>query len=304
MELGYAVEIDVSKTQSGLSVKGLVLLAAVSLFWGLNWPIMKTVLSEVPPLYFRAGSLLTGGLGILAIARLRGLSVTVPPGSWGSVALLALFNITGWNVLAIYGVSALPSGRAALLGYTMPLWSAFLSVWILQERLTPRRVFGLISGLAGIMVLLSGQVHAFRHTPVGVASMVAAAWSWALGVVLMKRLAVPMATSALTGWTLLLGAIPILVTAALVETVPLTMPSFWPGFGILYNALIATMLCYWAWNRVVLMVPVAVSSLASLFVPLVGVTGGVVFLGEPLGWREGLASLLILAAVGTVSLKR
>ena len=113
-----------------------------------------------------------------------------------------------------------------------------------------------------------------------------------------------MATSALTGWTLLLGAIPILVTAALVETVPLTMPSFWPGFGILYNALIATMLCYWAWNRVVLMVPVAVSSLASLFVPLVGVTGGVVFLGEPLGWREGLASLLILAAVGTVSLKR
>ncbi len=82
------------------------------------------------------------------------------------------------------------------------------------------------------------------------------------------------------------------------------MPSFWPAFGLVYNIFIAFMFCYWAWNRIVLMVPVAVSSLSSLVTPLIGVLGGVVFLGEPFGWREMTASLLILAAVGTVSLRR
>lgn len=154
------------------------------------------------------------------------------------------------------------------------------------------------------MVLLSDSLDAIRQAPIGVACMVLAAWSWALGVVLLKRLPVAMPTSALTGWTLLLGAIPILAAAIPLETSRLIVPSFWPAFGLVYNAFIAFMFCYWAWNRIVFMVPVAVSSLSSLSTPLVGVMGGVLLLGEHLGWREGLASILILAAVGTVSVKR
>jgi len=75
-------------------------------------------------------------------------------------------------------------------------------------------------------------------------------------------------------------------------------------FGLVYNALIAFMFCYWAWNRIVLMVPVGVSSLSSLAAPLIGVISGTLLLGEPLGWQEGLAALLILSAVGCVSLRR
>ena len=64
------------------------------------------------------------------------------------------------------------------------------------------------------------------------------------------------------------------------------------------------MFCYWAWNRIVLMVPVAVSSLSSLSAPLVGVLGGVLLLGEPFGTQEALAVLLILSAVATVAIRR
>ena len=73
---------------------------------------------------------------------------------------------------------------------------------------------------------------------------------------------------------------------------------------MLYNTFIAFIFCYWAWNRIMQMVPVTVSSLSSLSTPLIGVLGGVIFLGEPLGWREIVASLLIVGAVGSVSLKR
>ena len=291
-------------THDRLPRQGLLLLAALALFWGLNWPVMKIVLSEIPPLYFRGGCLLLGGIGMLAVARISGVKVTIPQGCWGRVLVLTLFNIIGWNVLIVYGVALLPSGRAALLGYTMPLWSAILSVWILGEAINLRRIVGLVLGLAGIVALIGGSLEGMLQAPLGVMCMIAAAWSWALGVVLLKRLPVGMPTSSLTGWTMLLGGIPILAFAIPLESSRLIVPSFWPAFGLAYNTLIAFMFCYWAWNRIVFMVPVAVSSLSSLATPLIGVIGGVLFLGEPLGWREVLASLLILAAVGTVSLKR
>jgi len=291
-------------THDRLPRQGLFLLAALSLFWGLNWPIMKMVLSEVPPLYFRGCCLLLGGLGMLAITRVSGQRVAIPADGRGRILLLSLCNIIGWNVLAIYGILLLPSGRAALLGYTMPLWGTILSVWILGERINGRRILGLVLGLAGIAALMGASLDGMLQAPVGVACMIAAAWVWALGIVLLKRLPVAMPTTALTGWTMLLGSIPILIVAVPLESSRLHMPGFWPVCGLIYNVFIAFMFCYWAWNRIVLMVPVAVSSLSSLAAPLIGVMGGVVFLGEPLGRRELVAIVLILASVGSVSLKR
>ena len=280
------------------------MLVALSLFWGLNWPIMKVVLSEVPPLYFRSSCLLLGGAGMLALARASGNSIAVPQGCWPRVLLLSLFNIIAWNVFAIYGVSLLPSGRAALLGFTMPLWSTLLSVWLLGEKVTARRLIGLTLGLAGIAALMGGSLGGMRQAPIGVLCMILAAWGWAIGVVLFKRLPVAMPTSALTGWTMLLGGIPVLLAAIPLESSRLFMPSFWPAFGMVYNTLIAFMFCYWAWNRIVLMVPVSVSSLSSLATPLIGVMRGALLLGEALGWNEALAAALILAAVGTVTSRR
>jgi len=283
---------------------GLLLLAALSLFWGLNWPIMKVVLGEVPPLTFRAFCLLGGGGGLLLIARASGIVTAVAPGEWPRLLALSLFNVVGWNVFAVYGVLLLPSGRAALLGYTMPLWGVILSVWMLGERFTARRGAGLLLGIAGILTLMSDNLEGIVHAPIGAGCMVAAALSWAFGIVLIKRLPVAMPTIAMTGWMMLLAGIPIAVAAIAFETARLSMPTFWPAFGLAYNMLIAFMFCYWAWNRIVLMVPVAVSSLSSLTTPLIGVLGGVVLLGEALGWREIVAALLILAAVGTVSIRR
>jgi drug/metabolite transporter (DMT)-like permease len=284
--------------------QGLILLAALSLFWGANWPVMKMVLSEVPPLYFRSCCLLLGGVGMLALARVSGVPIKVPSRQWNRVLWLAAFNISGWNALVIIGVSLLPSGRAALLGYTMPLWSMLLSVVFLGDRLSGRTVLGLLLGLAGIVVLMGGSVEGMLQAPLGVLCMILGAWSWAIGVVLFKRIPVAMPTSALTGWMMLAGSLPLLALAIPLETSRLVVPGTGPILGMLYNILVAFMFCYWAWNRIVQMVPVAVSSVSSLSTPLIGVLGGVIFLGEPLGWQEIVASLLILGAVGSVSLRR
>lgn len=284
-----------------ISREGLALLLCLALGWGINWPIMKMVVASIPPLSFRGFCLFFGGLGILAIARASGLRTRIPQGYWPKLLWLCLFNIIGWNLLATYGLSMLPSGRAALLGYTMPLWGMILSVWLLHENFGRHHALAMLLGMSGIAVLMSQSIDNLLQTPMGALLMIAAAWCWAAGMVLMKRWQIPLNTVALTGWLLFLSSLPMLVAALLVDGLPQSQPSNAVIFGLVYNVFIAFMLCYWAWNRLVFLLPVNVSSLSSLLTPLIGVISGVIMLNESLGWREYLAVVLILGAVAAAN---
>ncbi|HET7499445.1 MAG TPA: DMT family transporter [Kofleriaceae bacterium] len=186
--------------RSRLPPTGLILLALVALGWGFAWPVIKLVLTEVPPLTYRGVCLMVGGAGVLVLARVTGQSLDVPARARGRLLAIAACSIVGWNVLLVYGIALLSSGRAALLGYTMPLWSTALSIWLLGERLTGRRAVALVLGMAGVVVLLGGDLLRMASAATGVVLMLGAAMSWGLGVVLLKRFALPVATGALTGW--------------------------------------------------------------------------------------------------------
>jgi drug/metabolite transporter (DMT)-like permease len=101
---------------------------------------------------------------------------------------------------------------------------------------------------------------------------------------------------------MLIGAAPVLAAALALEAGEWRAVGLGPGLGFVYNVLVAFMFCYWAWNRIVLMVPVAVSSLSSLITPVIGVLGGMWLLGEQPGWNELLGAALILGALATVLL--
>lgn len=287
---------------SGFSPGLLALLLLMALGWGLNWPIMKMVISEVPPLSFRGFCLVFGGLGLLLLARCSGQKLRPPPGKWPVLAWLALTNILGWNVLTIYGVSYLPSGRAALLGYTMPVWSMLLSALWLGNRLTLQRWIGLALGGIGVLAMMGMELQSLSGAPLGAVLMLGAACSWALGVVSLKRFPITMAPMALTGWLMLLGGTPAALAALVLELPRWHWPSLWPALGLVYNVFVAFMFCYWAWNRIVLQVPVAVASLSSLLTPLIGVLGGMYLLGEQPGWGEFIGAACILGAVASVIL--
>jgi drug/metabolite transporter (DMT)-like permease len=281
---------------------GLLLLGLLSLGWGLNWPIMKVVVAEIPRWIFRGDSILLASLGLFAIAWFSGQSLKVPRGRWPQLIGMASCNIVGWNMLAIYGVSLLPSGRAAILGYTMPIWSALLSVWFLKEPLTRRRLVGLALGMGGMALLVGTEFEKLRSAPTGVILMLLAAIFWAGGLVIYKRDPLPMPISSLTAWQALLGGIPVALAGHVLETVEWGRVSFWPMFGFWYNVFIALLFCYWAWNKLVQMVPAAVSSLGSLIVPVVGVFSGMLILDEAPHWQDFAALALVLAAIATVLL--
>ncbi|MFT4173322.1 MAG: EamA family transporter [Rhodocyclaceae bacterium] len=281
--------------------EGLILLLSLALGWGLNWSAIKIVLTELPPLSFRGFCLIVGGVGVLGVARLTGQSIAVPRGYAVKFLWLVVFNMVGWNIFATYGVKLLPSGRAALLGYTMPLWCVPLSVWLLGEALDLRRLIALALGLGGVAVLLAQSLGSLAQAPWGLVCMIIAAWCWALGIVLLKRWKIPMNTVALTGWMMVWGGIPVMAGALAVDGLPHAGLSLWPAIGLAYSLFVGFMYCYWAWNRLVLLVPVSVSSLSSLLTPLVGIAAGALLLGEQPGWHEGVAALLILGSVAVVS---
>lgn len=290
-----------------LSVEGILLLIGLAIGWGINWPIMKFIITEIPPLSFRAFCLFFGGLGILGLARLSGLALAMPAGYVKKILWVCLLNIVAWNVMATYGLSLLPAGRSALLGYTMPIWTVLLSVWVLHDKFTLRIGIALLLGIGGIAALMSESLISWFKGPfnlqllIGALLMIVAAWFWGAGTVLMKRWQIPLNTVVLTGWLLLLASVPIMIAAAIVDGAPRQMPSTLALWGVVYNVFFAFMFCYWAWVRLVSLVPVSVSSLSSLMTPLIGVISSIYLLGEQPGWPEISATLLILGAVAVVN---
>ncbi|MDQ7989678.1 MAG: EamA family transporter [Candidatus Dactylopiibacterium sp.] len=289
--------------RSGLPSEGIVLLCVVVLGWGSSWAVIKYALTALPPLSYRGLTSLLGGLLTLALMRARGHSLGVPREDRARLAWLAFFNVLAWNVLSSYATLNLPSGRAALLAYTMPLWCVPLSAWLLGSVVDARRVLALALGCAGVLVLLGRTALDLAHAPVGVLLMLSAALSWATGVVLMKRWSLRLDAAVFTGWVLVLGGLPQVLAALVVDGVPARLPDGGAIAAIAFSVLITVMLCNWAWNRLVLLVPVEVSSLSSLLTPLVGVASGALFLGEQPGWREAAAAALIVSAVAVINLR-
>ena len=277
------------------------LLGALTLAWGFNWTAMKLALAEVPPWTFRSLCLGLGSAVLFLVLRLSGQRVLWPHGQWRRLALLALLNITGWNMLVAFGLTMIASGRASVLAYTMPVLAVPLSVWLLGERLSAPKALGLALGVAGLALLLGEAYKAIGAAPLGSLLVLGAAASWALGAVLQKKYPVAMPAGPYTAWLMLLGGLPIFAGAAALEH-PGTIAHIGGGalFGIAYNVLIAFAFAHWAWIKLATSVSVTVFSLSILIIPVVAVLSGVVVLGERPGAAEVAALALVLASLATV----
>jgi drug/metabolite transporter (DMT)-like permease len=276
-------------------------LASLTLAWGFNWTALKVALSEVPPWTFRSFCLGLGAGVLFAALRAGGQRIVMPTGQWGRLCALALLNITSWNMLVAFGVAMIPSGRAAILAYTMPLWAVPLSVWLLGERVTRAKLVGLALGLGGLALLLLESFSRLGRAPLGALLIVGAAVSWALGTVLQKRYPVGLPVGLYTAWIMLIGGVPIFVGALLFEDfrdLGNVGPAAW--LGTAYNVFIAFAFAHWAWIKIATSVPVSVFSISMLLIPVLGVLSGMLFLGERPSWAEYAALALVVAALLTV----
>ena len=224
----------------------------------------------------------------------------VPEGQWGRLVVISICNVSLWNVMIGYGLQMLPAGRSAILAYSMPVWAVLLSVFILHEQLTRRRVLGLALGMAGMAMLLGGEMSIMRVSPLGSALVLGAAIAWAFGTVLMRRYPIDLGTTVLTAWQLLVGGLPIMVGALVIDWGNWHPIGARATIGLVYNMTFVFIFCYWAWFRIATTAPPGVSSLSTLMIPIVGVFSGIWLLGESPRWQEYAALVLVIASLATV----
>lgn len=286
-----------------LSRKDLVLLALLTLFWGLNWPVMKIGVREFPPLTFRTISML-GGLAVIWLAaRAQGASLAVPAGARMTVIRLAIPNMLIWHSMIIIGVKLLSSGRAAILGYTMPAWAVLSGLIFFGDRISRSALVGIALAMSGALLLLSSEFSRLSGQPVGTVLALIAAAGWGFGTVLMKRTQLDMPTISLTFWMLSLTTTIMAMLALIFEYPAMRMPNLIEWGAIIYNSAIIFGFAHVVWFRLARILPPVASSLSVMFIPVLGTFSGAWILDEVPHWQDYVAMLLILGAMSTVLFK-
>ena len=278
----------------------VALIALVTISWGLSYPIMKFVVNAYPPATFRALSFAVGVVSLWLYMRWRGDSLAVPTALWPRLGKLSLMNMMLWHAGLIYGLTLLASGRAATIGYTMPVWATLAAVLWFGERLTWRGLLGLLLALGSTALLAQHEWQAMAGQPLGLALVLGAAMAWGTGTAMMKHTPVALPQTTVTFWMLVLAMLMFTVLALTTETQRWAWPDVWQWLAIIYGGAWTFAVCYVAWFTVVKKLTPTQSGLSVTLVPVFGVLGGVWFLGETLVWVDLAALGLTLAAMAVV----
>jgi drug/metabolite transporter (DMT)-like permease len=283
-----------------LTRQQLILLVLLTLVWGINWPIMKLGVTGFPPLSFRTLCMWIG-LPVLALVLVwRKVPFRIGREHWPELLLLTVFNMLFWHTLAILAVQSLSSGRAAILGYTMPVFSALVGAIWFGQQLAGRAWGGVAAAALGVLLLLWHELTDLTGRPLGVVMMLTAAATWALGTQLMRRTRIPHPTLALSFWMTLLTTLWMSALAVLFERSQWTAPSPTVWWSIVYNALGVFAFAQVAWLSLARDLPPIASTLSVMFIPVLGVFSGAWWLGEVLHWQDWAAVGLVVVAIFAV----
>jgi drug/metabolite transporter (DMT)-like permease len=285
---------------AALTRSQLVLLVALTLTWGINWPVMKVGVTGYPPLTFRTLSILMG-LPVLALA-LRALKVpmTIPRQHWPELFRLSVFNMFFWHACIILAVQQLSSGRSAILGYTMPIFAALAGMALYGQRLNGRGWLGVGAAGLGVVLLLWHEFTGLAGNPAAVGLALLAAAAWGLGTQMLRRTAIPLPTLTLSLWMTVLTAGVMAILATVFEMDRWRMPSGPVAGAMAYNALIIFGFAHAAWFSLARDLPPTASTLSVMFIPVLGVFSGAWWLDEVLHWQDWAAVALMVVAIASV----
>jgi drug/metabolite transporter (DMT)-like permease len=267
----------------------LPLVVVLTLVWGTTWVLFPLAVREVSVWTFRAVSVTTAGFGLLAFAALRGLPLSIPRPSWPTLVGAALVYLVVWNIASTFAAVLIPSGQAAILGFTMPLWATLIAWAVWGERPSLRLGLAVALGGLGVGLLLVRSAAAYAHAPLGFALGLLAGFGWALGTLLLKRRPIQAPALVHTGWQLLVAAVPITSAALYFGDGVLFMPT-WPSVAVIaYITLMPMALGNVVWFSIVRVLPANVAALSSVMVPVVAMVWGAVLYQEPLGLTQLVA---------------
>jgi drug/metabolite transporter (DMT)-like permease len=276
-------------------LKVVLAFASVYLFWGSTYLAIRVAVETMPP-FLMAGSrfILAGGL-LYAWAR-RGVSKPEPV-HWRSATIVGGLLLLLGNGGVVWAEKTVPSGMAALMVASVPLWIALFQ-W---RRVNAWGAAGLAGGFAGVAWL----VPAGKINPLGAAALAGASVSWALGSLLARKL--PFPSSPLLGTSMQMlagGVLQVAAGLALGEAGDVGRPSAasWGAWGylVVFGSLFGFVPYIWLLG----VRPAAQVATYAYVNPVVAVFLGWAILDEPMTGRTLAAAALIVASVAAITLSQ
>ena len=274
-------------------------LFILSVIWGYSWVLSKQALTHAPPFAFAAERSLGGALALFLALKLMGrpLRLIAP----AATLAIGFFQITCFMALSTWALVEGGPGKTAVLIFTMPIWVLLLAWPILGERIRGTQWLAAASTLTGLLLIIEPWN---MHTSLLSKFLgVLAALSWAIGTVLVKRLRAKQQVDLLsmTTWQMLIGAVPLVVLAAVIPERPTDWSAAYIGI-LAFMSVISTALCWWLWITLLDRVPAWEASLSVLGTPVVAIVSSRLMMGEEFKLSEAMGILLIGTGLALLSL--
>lgn len=283
-----------------MTPKDAILFVFLSLVWGSSYLWIKIAVAEVGPFTLVAFRLLFGLLILGPLLLWKRPTLPKRPAVWGALALLGLINTALPFTLISWGETHIDSAMAAILNGAVPLFALLLAHRFLHdERMTWARSLGVLTGFAGIVVLMSKG-----FSPAGIQAgfwgqlaVLSAALCYGIAVVFARRVmkGVPPLVQA---FATTLFADVMIWSGALVWESPLALPALpltWTALAAL--GVLGTGLAYAVYFTLIQSIGSTRASTVTYVAPVAGVVLGVAFLGEPLTVQLALGTLLVVGSV-------
>ena len=267
-------------------------LCLIYLIWGMNWVVMKTANTFFPPITFVAYRFLFGALVLLSVW--RWLHLPLPKKKyWPWIFLTGILQMGLNNIAAQTSMPTLGAGMVSVLNYSMPVFAAVMAHFLLGERLTWRKGAGIVLAIAGMAVLM--DVHAGGDVTAICIGLLSAVF-WGLASIFVKLKLSDVNPISLTTWQMVCASLSLLAYTAIVPQGQVV----WNTESVLcliYNGVLASALAFFLWSWILQHIEVSKASVAVLAVPVVGVVGGILCLGEPMTLHIFFGMLMIMAGI-------
>lgn len=291
------------RSPSRVAVAGALL--TVYVVWGSTYLAIAVMIETLPPLVAAGARFLTAGVlmlgAVVAHARWRRGPIERPKlVHWRTAAIVGTLLLLGGNGGVVLAELYIPSGIAAVLVATTPIWMAVIDSVIDRRRPGWLVIGGLAGGIAGVAILIAPVDPLSRIEPIGIALCLGAEIAWATGSVYAQRAPMPRSTPLATGMEMLAGGLALVGAGLLLGELGRTDFSAISLDSVLalgYLIVFGSIVAFTAYTWLLAHVPTTTAGTYAYVNPIVAVALGAMLLGEPITPRTLLATGIIVVAV-------
>jgi drug/metabolite transporter (DMT)-like permease len=274
-------------------------LLVLGALWGSSYLFIKVAVGEVPALTLVAARLVLGAAILWVLLGVSGQTMPRSRALWGAFAVMGFLNGVLPYALIFWGEQYIPSGLAALLQSTMPIFTVIMVHFLSStEWMTPSKALGVVAGFVGVGLLMFSDLRQGLHANLlGQVAIVVSSISYAGAAIFAKgRLGSQPALVATTG-QLTTGALFALPLSLVVDRPFHLSPSLAAVGSWLGLTLLGTVVAYVIYYALIARTSATLVSTVTYIVPVNGLILGALVLREPLTWTLLISLSLILAGV-------